>query len=143
MNTMPEFWIVVLIILATIGIVFFLFPWLSKRGHNVEPVIDAIGTGIESIDKMTDAALIIAPDLPFLKQLDSIIALCQTGYKYAEDLCNAGKIGKGEEKEKAATEIIIGAIKDLNLDIEITPEVESLISSLLRITATASHVLEK
>jgi len=143
MENLSDLGIVILIVAAVIGIVFFLLPWLKKRGMEIKPVVNAIGTGIESIDKMTDAAIAIAPDLPFLKQLDSIIALCQTGYKYAEDLCAAGEIEKGAAKEAAATDVIKEAIKNLKLDIEVTPEVESLISAMLKITATASHVLEK
>lgn len=137
MENLKELGIVVLVIAAVISVVFILLPALKKRGVDVSKTMGAIGSGIAAIDKTVDTISIIAPDLPFLRTLNSIIALCQEGYKYAEDLYKNGEIGKGAEKKAAATENVYTALRALGIDI--TPEVEKIVDGALEITVSASH----
>ena len=137
MENIKELGLVVLVIAAVIGIVFVLFPYLKKRGVDVSKTMSAIGSGIDTVDKAVDTISTIAPDLPFLVTLNSIITICQKGYEYAEKLCAAGEIGKGPEKKAAATENVYEALRVLG--IEITPEVEKIVDGSLEITVSASH----
>ena len=103
--------IIIGIVIAVFATLVYLFPYLKKKGIDVDKPMQYVNTGLDVVDNGIDALKSIMPNNSYLIIADKIIEYAQKGYEMAEQLNAIGKIEKGEAKKEAATTYVYNALK--------------------------------
>lgn len=95
----------VLFILAAVAVVFgglwFLIPYLVKKGINMESVLSTTGTALETAELVVEGLVDIFPENKGLTIVNSIIDYAKKGVEAAEKLYLTSKIEASQRNAKA------------------------------------------
>lgn len=117
--------ILIVALVALIPLAGFISYTLGKKGIDTGKAINAAGTVAQVANSAFDTIRPLLPNSPAVSILDTIFNCAEWGVGQAEQLYKITQINKDERKAKA-TEFIYQALGVAK--IEITPEIESLIS---------------
>lgn len=124
MGNWKELLIILAVIVGVVAAVWWLLPYLIRRGVDVGGVLTAAGTGVDTADKIVDTLQEMLPANPYLAVADKIINWCQQGVEAAEQLYKSQQIPAEQRKDEAIA-YVYSMLKFVGM--EITPEIEKIV----------------
>ncbi len=124
-------WQIILVIIGVVAAAFagicFLMPWLVKKGVNLSNIFNATTTVLDTAEVVLEGVGNII-ESPALNAVDKLIEYAQKGVAAAEQMYKASQIN-ADERNATATQLVYDCLAAAG--IEITPEIEKIISGMI------------
>lgn len=109
-------------------------PLLKKKGITATNTLDVADTVLQESASVIKMIQGVAPSIPYLDLVATVIKLADIGVKKAEQLCKIGEINTKERKEDA-TAYVLDILKISK--IEVTPDLQKVIDGAVQASVLA------
>ncbi|MDP4146104.1 MAG: hypothetical protein Q8936_16710 [Bacillota bacterium] len=128
MNNFINISILVTVITFVLGYLYFILPYLKKKGVNVAKILNEVQTGLQEVKTGLEVVKSFEPNIPQVDVLLAVEKYAEIGVKKAQQLYISSQLGAAERKESAKN-TIINSLKELN--IPITDSLSALIDDIV------------
>jgi hypothetical protein len=106
MNNLMILAIIVSLSVGAVIALLILLPLLKKQGVKTAEVLQTVASGIDGVNRMTDALQTMFPQSMAVNMVDKIIEYAKIAVERAEQLCHIDKIEAADRKEEAVKFVI-------------------------------------